>query len=55
MAQILEEVGRYLGIGLLNIIYAYNPEAVIIGNTIGKAGKWVLEPARDEVQNSNSS
>jgi glucokinase-like ROK family protein len=50
MAQILEEVGRYLGIGLLNIIYAYNPEAVIIGNTIGKAGKWVLEPARDEVQ-----
>uniref|UniRef100_C5D498 ROK family protein n=1 Tax=Geobacillus sp. (strain WCH70) TaxID=471223 RepID=C5D498_GEOSW len=50
MAQILAEVGHYLGIGILHIIYAYNPEAVIVGSTIGKAGKWVLEPAREEVE-----
>ncbi|AEV20038.1 MULTISPECIES: ROK family transcriptional regulator [Geobacillus] len=50
LARILEETGRYLGVGLLQVIYAYNPEAVIIGGPIAQAGEYVIGPARQEVR-----
>ena len=50
MAGILEETGRYLGIGLLQVIYAYNPEAIIIGGPLAQAGDFVLDAARKEVR-----
>ncbi|BBW95621.1 ROK family protein [Geobacillus icigianus] len=50
LARILEEAGRYLGIGLLQTVYAYNPEAVIIGGSLAQAGQHVLDPARQEVK-----
>lgn len=48
LAGILAETGRYLGIGLLQVIYAYNPEAIIIGGPLAQAGEYVLSPARKE-------
>lgn len=45
IAEIFQEIGTYLGIGLLNVVHAYNPEAIIIGNTLGRAGKWLLQHA----------
>ncbi|WP_128578016.1 ROK family transcriptional regulator [Geobacillus sp. JS12] len=50
LARILEETGRYLGVGLLQVIYAYNPEAVIIGGPLAQAGEYVIGPARQEVR-----
>ncbi|MES0855527.1 ROK family protein [Geobacillus sp. G4] len=50
LARILEEAGRYLGVGLLQVIYAYNPEAVIIGGPLAQAGEYVIGPARQEVR-----
>jgi predicted NBD/HSP70 family sugar kinase len=50
LARILEETGRYLGIGLLQVIYAYNPEAVIIGGPLASAGDYILRAARKEVE-----
>ncbi len=50
LAGILAETGRYLGIGLLQVIYAYNPEAIIIGGPLAQAGEYVLGPARQEVR-----
>lgn len=50
LAGILEETGRYLGIGLLQVIYAYNPEAIIIGGPLAQAGDFVLDAARKEVR-----
>jgi predicted NBD/HSP70 family sugar kinase len=44
--ELLHEVGTYLGIGIQNIINSYNPEAVIVGNTIGAGKEWILGPAR---------
>ncbi|ADU94833.1 ROK family transcriptional regulator [Geobacillus sp. Y412MC52] len=50
LARILEETGRYLGVGLLQVIYAYNPESVIIGGPLAQAGEYVIGPARQEVR-----
>jgi glucokinase-like ROK family protein len=47
--EILFEVGTYLGVGIVNIINSYNPEAVIIGSALGRAGEWVLDPAKKVV------
>jgi glucokinase-like ROK family protein len=47
--QVLEQVGRYLGIGIANVIYAYNPSLVILGGALSLAGPYVLPSARAEV------
>ena len=43
---ILEETGSYLGIGIATIINIFNPEAVIVGNSLSRARKWLEEPLR---------
>ncbi|WP_245308182.1 ROK family transcriptional regulator [Halalkalibacter urbisdiaboli] len=49
-AQILEETGRYLGIGVTNLINLFNPTRVIIGGGVSKAGDFVIEPLREVVK-----
>lgn len=46
----LAEVGRYLGIGIGNMIAVISPDRVIIGGGIAAAGNLLLGPIRDEVQ-----
>lgn len=41
--SMIQEVGTYLGIGISNIVNAYNPEQVIIGNRMHSLQRW-LEP-----------
>lgn len=38
----LREIGRNLGIGIINLINTFNPEMVIIGNTLSLAGDIIL-------------
>lgn len=45
-----EEYGRYLGIGIANIINVLDPEAVVIGGGISKASKFFLKTAKQEVK-----
>jgi glucokinase len=45
----MRETGDILGYGLTNIINLYNPEVVIIGGGMSKAGERLLEPARKVV------
>lgn len=47
--QALEETGRYLGLGVANLINAYNPEAVIVGGVLSMASKFVMPIAREVV------
>jgi glucokinase len=42
------EAGRWLGIGIANVVMALNPERVVIGGGIAAAGELILGPARDE-------
>ncbi|MEW5867527.1 MAG: ROK family transcriptional regulator [Bacillota bacterium] len=48
--NVLRETGRYLGIGIAGLINTFNPEVVIVGNTIGRCGKWVLDEATREME-----
>lgn len=44
------EVGSYLGIGIANIMNGLNPSLVVIGNRMGEAGSFLLEPVLRTVQ-----
>lgn len=41
---LFENIGKNLGLGLSNIINAFNPELIVIGNRLTMAQKWI-EPA----------
>lgn len=45
----LAEVGRYLGIGIANMITVISPDRVVIGGGIAAAGELLLAPIRAEV------
>ncbi|MDF2959075.1 MAG: family transcriptional regulator [Paenibacillus sp.] len=42
--ELFEQTGRYLGIGLVNVINCFNPELIIIGGSMVKAKDWLLPP-----------
>jgi N-acetylglucosamine repressor len=48
--EILSEAGRYLGIGLTNIIHMLNPKKIIIGGGVANANGFVLESVKETIQ-----
>lgn len=48
--RVVEETGRYLGIGIANIVNIINPEMVILGGGMAKAGDLIFEPVRKYVR-----
>ncbi len=49
--EIIEEIGNYLGIGLVNIINLVTPDKVLIGGGVSQIGELLLTPARNKVRN----
>ncbi len=49
-AKVFERTARYLGMGLVNIIYAYNPHVIIIGDELARAGQRLLDIVRGTVR-----
>jgi glucokinase len=49
-AEIIERAGRYLGIGIANMINIFDPDAVTISGGLLKAGAPYLQAARSEVR-----
>jgi len=45
----LEATGRYLGIGLANMIVALNPDRAVLGGGVAAAGDLLLGPIRAEI------
>jgi glucokinase-like ROK family protein len=45
----LNEVGRYLGIGVASLINAFNPSVVVLGGVLSLAGPYILQYAQQEV------
>jgi glucokinase len=45
--EVLAEAGRWLGLGIVTLVNALNPELVIVGGGAGAAGDLLLQPARD--------
>jgi glucokinase len=46
--QVLERVGRHLGVAIANYSNIFNPQVMVIGGGIAVAGELVLGPARSE-------
>jgi glucokinase len=44
------EVGRWLGTGVANVVAALDPELVVIGGGVSSAGELLLDPARRTLQ-----
>jgi glucokinase len=45
----LAEVGRYLGVGIANLITIVTPDRVVIGGGVAAAGDLILDPVRAEL------
>ncbi len=48
--QVLDDVGRYLGIGIANLLNAFNPSMVVLGGVLSLAGPYLLPRAKREVE-----
>jgi glucokinase len=48
--SVLEESGRWLGIGLAGFVNVFNPEAIVVGGGAMGAGELMLAGARQEVR-----
>lgn len=47
--EVLDEVGRRLGHGLVGLVNTFNPEVIVIGGGAVRGGDMLLEPARGVV------
>lgn len=46
--EALERAGRYLGIGIANVVNIFDPDMVVVGGGLSGAGDLIMEPAREE-------
>jgi len=47
---VLREAGRYLGIGIANLVNIFNPKIVILGGALGEIGDTLIPVARETVK-----
>lgn len=47
-----EEVGRWLGVGIANLVAAFDPDCVVVGGGVSAAGDLLLQPARSAMATS---
>ena len=48
--EIFSEMGRYLGLGLVNLANLFNPEKIVIGGKVSRAWDYFIESAKAVVQ-----
>lgn len=48
-SAVLEETGKFLGIGLANLVNLFNPECIVIGGGMSMAGELLFSPAKKEM------
>lgn len=49
-AELLSEVSRYLGLGMVTLANLFNPEAIVVGGGLAQAGELLLGPAREVLE-----
>ena len=49
-SEVISEAAAYLGVGLANLVNIFNPEMIIIGGGMAKAGDLLLNPVRQVVR-----
>ncbi|GGA40311.1 ROK family protein [Paenibacillus physcomitrellae] len=53
--EVMQNVGRHLGIGISNLINLFNPQRVIIGNRIALAEPWIAKALYETVKERSLS
>ncbi len=48
--ELIQQAGFYIGVGIVNLLHLFNPEMVIIGGGVSKAGDLLFEPIRSTVR-----
>jgi glucokinase len=48
--ELLHRAGTYLGLGLVNVIHILEPQRILIGGGVSRAGELLLGPARATVE-----
>jgi predicted NBD/HSP70 family sugar kinase len=48
--RVLADVTRHLAAALVNLLHAFDPELILIGRDLARAGELLLAPVRQEVQ-----
>jgi glucokinase-like ROK family protein len=48
--EVLTETGTYLGLAVGTLLNLYNPQMVVLGGPVSRAGKFLLDPLREEAQ-----
>ncbi len=48
--KLIQQTGRYLGVGLANLVNIFNPELIIVGGGLSNMGEHLMGPARDVMQ-----
>lgn len=47
--EMIAETGRWLGLGLVNILHLFNPQAIVIGGGAADLGELLLAPAKQVI------
>lgn len=47
--ELLEDMGRWLGLGLANLTAAFDPGCVVVGGGVSEAGELLLSPTRESL------
>ena len=45
-----KDVGSRIGFALSNVVWLLNPDAIVIGGGIARAGEWIFGPVRAEIK-----
>ncbi len=48
--QIYSEAGYYLGMGIANLVHLYNPELIVVGGELSRAGELLMRPLLESLQ-----
>ncbi|SFM22947.1 ROK family transcriptional regulator [Salibacterium qingdaonense] len=48
--KLLEDTGRYIGIGFTNLIHVMNPGKIVIGGGVSNAASYILPPIKEEIK-----
>jgi len=52
--EVFHEVMQYLGVGIVNLIYTYNPSCIVIGDEMSTIGQAVLDDLNAFIQRLNT-
>lgn len=48
--EVIEAAGRWLGLGLVNLLHLFSPQAIVLGGSVSTLGDLILNPARETMR-----